>query len=280
MTQQLKNKTYAISILLLSAISIPAQAGEIDYTLGAGAIYSPDYTGSDDYEVNAAPILSAKWNGNKDTQDGFSAGLFSAEASTLNGIQLETLRYQIQNHRISGSIGVTPEFGRDSDDNTALRGMGDIDLHASGNLTLSYGPASPQSANFITAEASLARDLTGETDSTLLSAEIKANHAIGEKLVISHGPHITWANEDHMQSYFGVTSRQAARSGHAEYAAESGLHDAGYSATAMYSVTKNISLIGSVDYSNLGSEAADSPLVDRNGDDQQFQILSGIAYNF
>ncbi len=43
-----------------------------------------------------------------------------------------------------------------------------------------------------------------------MDANIKANHNFSEKLEISHGPHIGWANDDHMQSYFGINAAQAA----------------------------------------------------------------------
>ena len=99
-------------------------------------------------------------------------------------------------------------------------------------------------------------------------------------MIISHGPHATWANSDHMQTYFGIDSRQAANSVYQIYDADSGVQDIGYSITTKYRLTNHINLMVSGKYDNLLSDAADSPLVDQEGSDHQFSILTGVTYRF
>lgn len=265
---------------VLLALSTPAQA-QIEYTLGAGGAIMPDYSGSDDYEGNALPLIGVQWENETSTpQDGLAFGLHSAEIGVMNGLQIEPLRFQQDNHAISAKIGITPEFGRDEDDNKALNGLGDIDLHGAANLTLSYAPAQPQSKHFLTAEAELKHDITGETDSMTLGANIKGNHAFQDKTIISHGPHITWSNQEHMQSYYGINTQQAARSGRSQYNAQSGLHDAGYSITAKHRLSERLGLMVHGQYDRLLSDAADSPIVDQDGSASQFRVITGVSYSF
>lgn len=267
------------ALLLTLTLASLAQA-KTTFTLGAGGAYGPDYNGSDDYEFSALPLIGIEWESEKPTGQGFDFGLHGIALGTLDGLQIETLRFQKGNHRLGVKIGLGYEFGRDEDDNGALRGLDDIDPYVTGILKLSYGPAEMRRKHYITGEVALEGDLSGETDSLTVSAEVKANHAIGGKTIISHGPHAIWANDDHMQAYFGIDSKQAANSVYDVYRADSGIQDVGYSITTKYRLTDHIGLMVSGKYDRLVSDAADSPLVDQEGSDDQYTILTGVSYRF
>lgn len=274
-------KTALVAAAFAFPVVVPVVAqAETSFTLGAAAAYSPDYVGSDDYEVGGAPLIGVEWESDDPSKQGFDLDLHSAELGLLEGLQIESLRFQNGNHRFSLIGGLGADFGRDADDNEALNGLGDIDLHMTGSLTLAYGPAEMKQRHFFTGALSLGGDLTGETDSVTIGGEVKLNHAVVENLIVSHGPHLTWANDDHMQSYFGIDATQAANSIYSVFEAESGLQDVGYSVGAQYKLTDHVGLFAQGDYAKLLSDAADSPLVDQQGSDNQFTFFTGVAYKF
>jgi outer membrane protein len=80
-----------------------------------------------------------------------------------------------------------------------------------------------------------------------------------------------------MDSYFGIDSAQADRSGLARYQPTSGLKDVSARLTAQYALTERLSLTSLVGTSRLVGEAADSPMVRQK---TQFQTLLGGSYSF
>ena len=88
----------------------------------------------------------------------------------------------------------------------------------------------------------------------------------------------TWGGEDYMGNRFSINAGGAARSGLDEYDADSGFKNALVTGTATYRFAEAWSLTGIVAYSRLFSEAADSPIVDDEGDENQF--LGGLLVNY
>jgi len=251
---------------------------EMTYSIGAGVIYQPDYVGSDEYEAMPLPLASVAWE--NDSQIGHGIGIYNAELSVIDGLQIQTYRNGYDSHEVQLSLGVKPEFGRDEDDNDALRGMGDIDPHAIGSLIIEYGPKEKKSKNFITGSVEVDADITGQTDGITASAGIALNHAVGERMLISHGPEVQWANKDYMQAYFGVDSTQAARSAYNQYNPDSGIQGVKYKVSAQYRYSESIGIVMIGQYEKLLGDAADSPLVDQEGNDNQFSIIAGVSYKF
>ena len=83
-----------------------------------------------------------------------------------------------------------------------------------------------------------------------------------------------------MQSYFGVSGAQAARSRNRAFQAESGFADVGLEANLNYAITEHWMMFGTLGYSRLLGDAADSPLVDGEGSANQFRAFTGVAYRF
>ena len=98
--------------------------------LGAGGIVGPEFEGSEDYEVSPFPLIRVE------NLYGFS----------LRGpaIDYELIRERFKTTglglRAGPSVGV--DFGRDEDDNDALRGLGDIDTSVlvGGFARVNFGP--------------------------------------------------------------------------------------------------------------------------------------------
>ena len=81
-----------------------------------------------------------------------------------------------------------------------------------------------------------------------------------------------------MQTYFGVDSNNAARSGLSQFTADSGLRDVRIPIMVIYSFNPNWHLTGGVVYSKLLGDASDSPVVDDRGSSDQLYAGVGVAY--
>lgn len=271
------------SVSILLALTVSQVAAETEFSVGAAAVVMPDYLGSDDYEVTAYPLVDLSWSTDEEiiTQPGeadIGVGLYAVGIGTTSGLYAEIFRAQFGNHRFSETIGFGFDGDREESDNVALRGLGDIDPYVTGFAKLAYEPVEPEGAFFLTGGLGVEADLSGETDSLLVQAEIAANHLLSEAFFISHGPQITWANGNHMASYFGVNAQQALRSGYQRFEAGSGIRDAGYSISAGYEITDDLSVLAGAEYARLFGDAADSPTVRLRGSEDVFGVHLGLQY--
>jgi outer membrane protein len=225
-----------------------------NWEAGAMAMYGPAYEGSDKYQAMAFPNISV------DYED----GLFFA--SPFDGIGSYPI--QGEDYKLGASVGFA--FGRDeSDDRKNLRGMGDIDMSPTASIMgeYSFGPIQ------------LSGKLTqGNSDYGMVAeADVGTMFPATDDLMIMAKVGTKWANEDHMNSYFGVSSAQAARSGYGSYKAESGIKSVGVNVGAFYSVTENIDMNFMAGVDQLLGDAADSPITKS---DFQPSVMIGTSYKF
>jgi outer membrane scaffolding protein for murein synthesis (MipA/OmpV family) len=234
--------------------SQPPEDENWKFELGGGVMYGPKYDGSDNYEVKVLPAASVEYKN----------GLFFA--SIWDGIGSYFL--QGENYKVGASIGYN--FGREeSDDKDNLRGMGDIDSGVAATLKAEYsfGPV----------------DLSGEVSTgtegygTTAKIELGTMHHVTEQLMVMMSIGSTWADGKHMESYFGVSPVQSARSGYSRYEAESGFKSVGISVAAVYNISENWDVMLMVNADQLLGDAADSPITK-----EEFSVstFSTVNYKF
>lgn len=232
-------------------------------SLGGGALYAPDYEGSNDYKVSPIPVMELSWRDRVRLTTKGGLGVFATPLATGD---------------MKVDLGVRYEFGRDQDDNDALKGLGDIRGGAAAVARFGYevGP--------VEFGLEVARDLGGDRDGLVATAE--AEYSIGGlfdgRARLGVTPHVSWADDNYMGNTFGVTALQAARSvrRYARHDADAGAKDAGVALGVGYIATDSIFVMGRIDYSRLLGDAADSPLVKRDGDADQFMALLGVSYRW
>lgn len=220
-------------------------------TVGAGAIYMPEYEGSDKFDVNPFPIFSAEF-GERVSVD-------------ITGITVDL--YETNGFRVGIKGGY--ELGRKEDDSDYLRGLGDIDAGGviGGIVSYDVGP--------LQAYAKLDKTIGG-SDGLTGTIGAKASYRY-ERFIFSADVSGTWADDKHMESYFGITSAQSARSGLAQYDAEVGIKRVDLKASVTYMMTENWLVTGSAGTGFLMGDAKDSPII--KDDVQPFAML-GVAYRF
>jgi outer membrane scaffolding protein for murein synthesis (MipA/OmpV family) len=102
-----------------------------------------------------------------------------------------------------------------------------------------------------------------------------------EKWEVSFGPRADFASEDYMDTYFGVTSSEAANSGGrlTAYNPGAGFKSVGLAARASYDWNEDVRLHIQGGYDRLIGDAADSPIA-RGGSKDQFSLGLGVSYRF
>lgn len=233
----------------------PAEGWQV--RLGVMPAYVPDYEGSNDYEVRVLPDIEVTYS------DWFFFNRF--------GVGVNLLR----EGPLTAGISLAPGFGRDQDDNMALRGLGDVDTTAELRLFASYslGP--------VGLSASVRRDILREGHKGHV-AEIAAAYRFrpAQGLMVFAGPNLTWADGNYMSSFFGINTAQAAASRYAVFDADAGVKDVGFGAIAIADVGGGWSVTTIANYKRLLGDAADSPIVAIAGSADQVFAGVGLSYRF
>jgi outer membrane scaffolding protein for murein synthesis (MipA/OmpV family) len=229
------------------------------FEIGALGGLRPDYEGSNDYSVMALPLLSVSW---RDT----------LSLSVRDGLQG---RFRLTDQlRLTGGVGYW--FGREQDDNDALKGLGDLSANAIGNLGLDY------TWRPLTLGIRLARDIGGDRDGT--TATLRGSYALptGDRWSVRLSLSATWADDNYMDAMFGISPEQARRSQrhYRAFDAAGGVKDVRFGTEVSYRLTSSVSLVGQVSAARLLGDAADSPLVDQEGSANQFTMGLGLSYRF
>ncbi len=245
--------------LAAQAQPAPLAAGGWSLRLGAGAAIGPAYPGSETTEVSPFPLLDLAYR----------PALPLLDTVFLNPRDgLGVVAFRQGPFSIGGSIGYAP--GRDQDVAARLQGMGDIEDAARANLFLrgDFGRFG------LSLEAARA---LGDQEGTTLTLGASMRQPVGPRLMLLGRVEATWADEDSMQQWFGVTSRQASRSRFAAYNAEAGFRSVQGSLTAIYSLGDRWSLSGTAGVAQLLGDAADSPITESKT--QPFGLV-GVTYRF
>ncbi len=247
------------------------QAGGIEFelpeirnyvALAVGVV--PDYLGSDDYTIGAAPAGLIRF-GSSDRY----ARLLVTELS-VNVLDSRTWNFgPVLNYRLA----------RDDVDDDAVDLMRDIDGTVEAGLIGGWtwrGDDDPRHRFHVSAE--VLYDVGDTHDGYLVSAGARYFRPVTRPLTLSIGATVTYGSDDYMQTYFGVDSDNAARSGLSEFSASGGLRDVRFPIMAIYSLNPSWHVTGGLIYSRLLDDASDSPIVDDRGSSDQLFAGLGVAY--
>lgn len=233
----------------------PARAAASDWqiSLGVGGLVRPEYPGAKSYEVTPVPAIDITYRN-------------TVFLNSRNGLGA----YAINNDRYTLGGSVFFSGGRDQDDSDRLRGLGNIDAAAQGRIfgRVAIGP--------VDLGATVAKDFGG-SDGITADVTLSSNFKIGERLKLTPGGFVTYGNDDYMQTWFGVSSDQSARSRLARYDADAGIKSVGAFVRGSYQLTDHWSLASSIRLEYLTGDAADSPIVERRA---QPSFALTISYRF
>jgi outer membrane scaffolding protein for murein synthesis (MipA/OmpV family) len=256
----------AVAALIVSAglaRADEARRGPPDLLLGLGAVAAPVYEGSDDTEASVLPLVVLN--------DYYG---FNFRPVQLSYNLIDTGAADRSWSMRAGPL-VAPALGRDQDDDGDLRGLGDVDtgVMAGGFVDARLGP--------VTLSLDGAQDVADGHGGALLGIGLGTRLSLSRKLVLTPKISGTWASDDYMQSFFGVTAAQAVTSNYTAFDAEAGFKDVGVAADLRYALSNTWSMTWNVSYTRLVGDAADSPIVTGPGGTRD-QIVGriGVARGF
>ena len=111
-------------------------------------------------------------------------------------------------------------------------------------------------------------------------AAVKYRLPVGRKLAVSTQVAMRFADDSYARTYFSVTPVGATASGLAPFGAKGGIKDVGVSLTATYALSDRWSLLGYGGYRRLVGDFAESPVVGKAGDRNQFTGGVGVGFSF
>ncbi|MGK7869871.1 MipA/OmpV family protein [Falsiroseomonas sp. E2-1-a20] len=234
----------------------PAPAGEWRVSIGAGALLSPDYLGSDRYSFS--PLLSPDIRWREDT-------LF---LSLRDGLGATLLRHG----NVSMGLVLRPRFGRDQDDNDALRGMGDVRAAGEGGAFLRYADPNWRGSLEL-------RQGFGGHSGLVADARLDRVLRLRPDIILAAGPRLSWGSEDFAETYFGVDAEQARRTGYARFAPQD-YWFAGVAASLTLVLDSSWSVTAFGEVGRILGDAADSPLVDGRGNATQGVLGLAVGWQF
>lgn len=223
-------------------------------SVGALGIYKPAYEGSDDYETKGFPFIDIRWRDK----------LFFNAQKGLGGYI-----WNGDNCKLGMAMGYT--FGRDEDDSSDLRGLGDIDGGATANAFLEW------MIEETVLQAHYEQQITGQDTGFQIHLGLGYSLQVMEKAILKPSVKATYAGNDYMEEYFSISQGQSVRSGLPVYDADSGLKLLGFQIMAIYQLDGNWGIQTVAGYDRLFGDAADSPVVK---DKNQYRMTVGVSYAF
>ena len=223
----------------------------------------PTYEGSPNRRTLAGPELTLSYRSRDwGTVEFGQRGLF------WNAVEAGRFRFALvaqfdpgRKDKDTATLNPTPGDKR-------LAGMGNVQSSVEAGVGVGYGPV------MLVARQSLSDRGSKGTQADLI---IEFPWSLSDRLSLRFALGATWADQDTMQTLFGVTAAQARATSFAVYTPKSGCRKVDASVGAEYTMASSWKLQASVGFTQLGDVAAASPLVGRrNG---ASAVLS-MAYAF
>ena len=248
--------TFLMAVLLLVPGLTLAQDMKVTMGLGVGA--APDYEGSDDYQAIPLAYVNVKWD------EGYFID-FSGTSLKVNIVPSNTW-----------SFGPMFQYmgERDDVDSDAVDAMDDVDASFMAGVFGGY-----RYENWHVRLHGV-QDVADGNEGLLVQLGGGYTWKYSQTFRLTFDLSTTYADEDYMDAYFDVDAADSARSGLSTYDADGGLKDVGLSLRAHCSPYEHWSFTGLVGYKKLLDEAADSPVVDDEGDENQFMGGFMVTYEF
>ncbi|MEM7193405.1 MAG: MipA/OmpV family protein [Pseudomonadota bacterium] len=270
----------SLTLVVLSLCASPAQASDpltLDpqspwylfdsepgwhFDLGLGLELEPNYAGADDSTSEVAAFAQAVYHSEKGHRYFLGLGEVGLNYSISPNTQIQAfLEY---------------EEGREVDDDELLIGLEPIDSTFEGQFTLARRFGNK------TVFATLQPDVAGDANKGLvwfigasrdwMSAD--ETWRFGTRLDLSG------ANAEYMQTEFGISAVEAARTRFDEYTPGSGLKSATLGLSAEYFINNRLSVLSTMEVERYLDKASASPLIQDVGSDTTVEASVLLRWRF
>lgn len=207
--------------------------------IGLAAIGGYKYMGSDERRYLALPTIDYRW------ANGWFAGIG-------NGIGY---RFRA-GPDLQYGLRLAADFGRKEHRSAVLRGLGDIDTRPEAGAFLNW-----QALPSVSLTSSLRYGAGNDRDGLVLDVGVHHRLPLAPQWHLGTSLSATWVNRSYMQSYFGITPEQSARSGYAVSMVDAGVRDVRAGVSLTYIVNRDWAVTGAVSAGALQGDAKDSVIV-------------------
>lgn len=256
-------------------VSPDVEMGGDSVTLGIGLATVPDYEGSSSNRI--VPVPAAR---------GSIAGYsFSTRGPRLFVDLVKNEPGPSWDYQLGPVVSLNFNRVGDVDDarvqalgkkKVALELGGFIGIGKTGVLTSDYDK--------LTASLAYYHDVSGVHKSYTITPQIDYGTPLSRRAYVGISGSFSYVGSGYADSYFGVTTTGARRSGLTRYNPDAGWKNWSLSALGNYAITGDLlgglSVVGGVSYSRLLGDFKRSPLVFTVGDRNQWFGALGLAYTF
>lgn len=216
---------------------------------GLGVATMPTYEGSPDRRTLAVPDLALSYRSHD-----WGTVEFGQRGLSWTAVETGAFRFALVAQFDPGRKDKNPSALDPTPGDKRLSGMGKVKSSTEAGVGIGYGPV-----------MLVARQSLSDRGPKGVQADLSAGFpwALSNRLTLHFAASATWANRDTMQTYFGVTPAQANATSFAVYTPKSGCRKVELNVGAEYALAPSWKLQANVGVSQLGDQAAASPLVSR-----------------
>ena len=244
-------------LLAVLALAPYALAEGFKTSLGLGIGWAPDYEGSDDYEAVPIPFAKVTWG-----EGGYVL---------LNG---NSLRVNFFNDSFQFGPILQYRKSRAAVDDNRVKRMNKIDAATEAGAFVAF------KFDSLLLGVDAVADISDEYNGYLITLRGAYIATIDQGLKLTASLSTTYADNDYMNTYFQVDSKNINSSSLSYFDADACFKDVSLGLNGDMALTSNWSLRATGVYKKLLDDAKDSPLVDDVGDDNQFFLGLTAIYNF
>ncbi len=237
-----------------------------DAAIGGVLVYAPDYAGSDTQRLRLSPGFYLRYGRvSIATRSGFRTAGDPGERAGLR-IDLSPT------DRLRFAVGLRYDAGRQESSSEALKGLGDVPSTVRVRMMGSYRLGDGWSTG-----SAVLLDALGRGGGWQADLSVGRELRFSADTTWSFGTAISFAGDRHMQTYFGVTEEQAARTGYPAYEARSGLRDVSAYVNARTELGGPWHMFYGASAARLLGPAAASPLTRQPN---TWGLNAGLVYRF
>lgn len=247
--------------LAVTASSAAASGGFV----GVGVTVAPDYEGGDDYV--AAPALFGRYNL---AEERYVALVGSGDAARGGRLVFNVIANSPW--EIGPAIGL--RYERNDPDNERVKRMDDIDFATEAGGFISYR------SNGWFGTLGFMADVSDVYNGYIADLQGGYTQKLNDDFSLTYKASVSYVDDNYMDTYFGVDRKDSASSGLQRHDADGGIKDVGLGIAANYKFNKTWGIVANVNYYRLTGDAEDSPIVNDEGDKNQFKSAVALTYSF
>jgi outer membrane scaffolding protein for murein synthesis (MipA/OmpV family) len=237
--------------------------------LGLLTHYGPAYSGSDENKSKFTPGFYLRYGRFSITNA--SGFITRRNDEVVRGLGIDLTRRDT----LRVSLGLRFDSGRSDSDSSALNGLGNVKATVRARIAARWQPDDDWRLG-----ASWSVDAFGRGGGNFGEFTLAREHRFSPRTTGQAGVTLAVAGDRYLQTYYGISAEQAARTGYREYQPSAGLRDAMLFANMRMDLSDHYRgwvLLAGASATRLLGPAADSPLTRRVN---SFGLSGGLAYNF